>query len=197
MYWLDLVLLIAFGLGIFFGARSGFVWQVAKVVIFFVAIYACLNYHEVARGWLENFITGMTPVVSGLLSYVVTFLAIYVVGYLITYLIERAVRAANLKPLDRLLGAGVGLLKAGLLSGAILLGLALYSTPQTTEMLGESKIAPVLLEGMRGVIVLVPGEYREKLDRKLKELRGDSRPTTEKPGKAKPEEIDPYKTSLD
>ena len=51
MHWLDFVLLLVLGVGAFLGARSGLLWQVARVITFFLAIYACIHYHGIAAGW--------------------------------------------------------------------------------------------------------------------------------------------------
>src|SRR5262245_44993752 len=164
MYWLDFVLLLVLGIGAFLGARSGLLWQVARVVTFFLAIYACIHYHTDIAGVLLQNLSGASPTVTWLLAYLVTFLSVYAVCMLITYVLEKALRAAKLKPMDRLLGALVGVLKAGLLAGAILLGVALYASPDEADgPLSQSKVAPVLLKTMRVVIVAVPQQYKDRL----------------------------------
>ena len=50
MYWLDFVLLLVLGIGAFLGARSGLLWQVARIVTFVLAVYACIRYHGVVAG---------------------------------------------------------------------------------------------------------------------------------------------------
>ncbi|MBI1916858.1 MAG: CvpA family protein [Planctomycetes bacterium] len=164
MYWLDFVLLLVLGIGAFLGARSGLLWQVARIVTFVLAVYACIRYHGVVAGWLLQIIRADSPVVPWLLAYLVTFLAVYAVCMVLTYVLERMLHAAKLKPMDRLLGAGVGILKAGLLAGAILMGVALYD-PDADGALGESKVAPVLLKSMRVVIVAVPDEYKNRFEK--------------------------------
>ena len=190
MHWLDFVLLLILGFGAILGARSGLVWQVARIVIFGAAIYACINYHGVAAEQLTGLLTHTSPTVLWLLAYVVTFLAVCVAGFVVTYLIERAVRAARLKPLDRLLGALVGTLKAGLIAGALLMGVALYASPESDEVLAESKVAPVVLQGMRIVIVAVPQQYKDKLSDALGRMKKETAPLLQKP-------IDPLNDPLD
>jgi membrane protein required for colicin V production len=170
MYWLDFVLLFVLAIGAFLGARSGLLWQVARIVTFFLAIYACIRYHGIAAGWLLQNLRAESAVIPWLLAYLVTFVAVYAVCMVITYVLERMLRTAKLKPIDRLLGAGVGILKAGLLAGAILMGVALYD-PDADGALGESKVAPVLLKSMRVVIVAVPQKYKDKLSESLERLK--------------------------
>src|SRR5262249_3449810 len=80
-------------------------------------------------------------------------------------------KKSKLKTADRLLGMGFGTLNAALMAGALLLGLTLFSTPAIDATLAESRIAPVLLQGMRGVILLVPQEYKDGLNAGLERIR--------------------------
>ena len=198
MYWLDFVLLLVLAGGAFLGARSGLVWQVARVLIFAAAVYACIQYHGGCADWLGRSLRGLSPSVCHLLAYVVTFLAVCLIGFLVTHMIERGVRAVSLKPVDRLLGALVGVVKAGVLSGAILLGVALYAVPEAEEPLGESKVAPVLLKGMRVLIVAVPHEYRDKLSETLDHLQHRPADKAEEKPKPRPKPTpDPLNDPLD
>jgi membrane protein required for colicin V production len=194
MYWLDFVLLVILGIGALLGARSGLLWQVARVVTFALAIFTCVKYHHVAADWLTRNITGISPLVSGLLAYGVTFLAVYLVCFLVFHMLEKALRAANLKPMDRLLGAVAGVLKASLLAGAVLMGVALYATPESDDTLAQSKIAPVLLKEMRVVIVAVPQKYKDDLSHTLDRLKKDAaNKVKEETDKNSPEKQSPKK----
>lgn len=171
MYWLDFVLLMVLGVGALLGARSGLLWQVARMVTFAAALYACIRYHTVAAGWLLQNVTGLSVSLLWLLAYGVTFLAVSLGCFLIFYVLEKALHAAHLKLVDRLLGAAVGALKAGLLAGAVLMGLALYATPESDSTLAPSRVAPVLLRCMRVVIVAVPQDYKDRLSGTLDRLQ--------------------------
>jgi len=168
MHWLDFVLLLVLAFGAFLGARSGLLWQVARVLTFFLAIYFCIHHHTTVAGWLLQTMRGASPTVTWLLAYLVTFLSVYAACMVITYVLEKALHAARLKPVDRVFGAIIGIIKAGLLAGAILLGVALYAAPgEADNALGESKVAPVLLKTMKVVIVSVPQQNNDRLGETL------------------------------
>jgi membrane protein required for colicin V production len=172
MHWLDITLLIVLGIGALLGARSGLLWQVARIVTFAVAIYVCLYYHDYAAGLIAPYLTeGTPPTVATVAGYIVTFLGVYLVLYGITLILERMLKAAKLKTMDRLLGAGFGLLKAGLLAGAVLMAMAVFGTPKTDDLLAESQLAPVFLQLMRGVIVAVPRDYKEQFTAALERIK--------------------------
>ncbi len=196
MHWLDFVLILVFGVGGLLGLRSGLLWQVARIVIFAAAIYCCINYHEIPARWLKDNFEGLNEGTSWLAAYVVTFLGVCLVGFLITYALECFLRAANLKPVDRLLGAVFGVLKAALVCGGVLTGFALYGSPQMREAIGDSYIAPPLLEGMKVVLAAIPEKIKEDLSESLEKIkqhsadklrpsqdRGGDKPTSRTPGK--------------
>jgi membrane protein required for colicin V production len=174
MHWLDITLLIVLALGALLGARSGLLWQVARIVSFGAAFYISIYYHEPIAGLVGNYVTDGSPLLIAGLAYVGTFLGVYLVLHIITLVLERGVRATRLKTLDRILGAGFGVLKATLLIGAVMMGLAIYSTPQTDAAMSESKLAPVFLEGMRAVAVAVPQDYKDQFNIALERIRQES-----------------------
>jgi membrane protein required for colicin V production len=171
MHWLDITLLVVLTLGALLGARSGLLWQVARLVTFGVAFYVSIFYHEQLADLLGSYVTGASPFVLSALAYVGSFLGIYLVLFAITALLERVLKASKLKGLDRLLGAGFGALKATLLAGAVLMGLALLASPQTDAAMAESKLAPVLLQGMQAATVAVPQEYKDQFNASLERIR--------------------------
>ena len=157
MNWVDNSLFVLLGVGAIFGAVSGIVWQIARLITYGASVYASIYFHEPIAAFLQPYVGG-SPVSLKVITYVVTFMGIYLLLHVITLAIERMIKAVRLKPVDRLLGAGLGLVKAGLIAGAVLMGLALYPNPATETALAQSRIAPALLNVMHAVIVAVPQE---------------------------------------
>src|SRR5262249_45430330 len=86
-------------------------------------------------------------------------------------LLERGMAAVRLQPLNCLLGAALGVVKAGLILGAVCLGLASYPHPATKEVMDRSTLAPALAEAVQLVTVAVPQEYKDWLSSGLQSLR--------------------------
>jgi membrane protein required for colicin V production len=172
VYWLDTVILAVLVIGAVFGAISGFLWQVARVASVGVAVYAAIYLNDWAAYLLdETLLQGADPRVGMVLAYLVVFVAIYLAFFCGTLLLERALMAVRLEPLNRLLGAALGAVKAALLLGAIFLGMASYPHARTQEILDRSLAAPTLAESMQLVIVAIPQEYKDWLCNGLKNLR--------------------------
>jgi membrane protein required for colicin V production len=180
MHWLDVTILVVLAIGAIFGARSGLLWQVARLVTFGVSLYVCIYYHQTAQDLLAAYLTDAQPLLLSGLAYVATFLAVYLLLYGITLLLERGLRRTRLKTLDRILGAAFGFTKAALLIGAILMGLAIYPTDQTDAVLSNSLLSPVMLQGMRAVTIAVPQEYKDELNASLERIKKEG---TDKAGR--------------
>jgi uncharacterized membrane protein required for colicin V production len=109
--------------------------------------------------------------VARAVGYLAVFLSVFFILFQVVWLLDHAIRAVNLEPLDRLLGAGMGACKMALIVAAICLGLTAYPNPTTTEVLEKSTLAPVLAEGMEMVLLVIPQEYKTELCNGLKNLR--------------------------
>jgi uncharacterized membrane protein required for colicin V production len=179
VYWLDTAILALLVMGAIFGALSGFLWQVARVASFAVALYASIYLNDWAAHALQELVLqGADPRIGMVLAYLLVFVAIYVVFFGGTLLLERGMEAACLQPVNRLLGGGLGAVKAALLLGAVFLGMASYPHPSTQEMMERSHLAPMLADSMQFVIVAIPQEYKDWLCNGLESVREMARART-------------------
>jgi len=175
MHWLDITLLVVLGLGALLGAMKGLVLQIARLIALGVAIYACIYYHEpIATAITPYFLEGTSSIVVGGVTYLIILVAIYVVFLYAAHYLDKLIKVAQLKSTDRMLGAGLGLIKAGLLAGTILSGLAIFANRALDSLLAESKIAPTLLRVMQTVVVAVPQSYRDELTAALNRINKEA-----------------------
>jgi membrane protein required for colicin V production len=171
MFWLDTVILVTLGAGTVFGALSGLLRQVARLVGFALALYASIYLNAPATHWLgRHLMDEADPRVVRAAAYVGVFLAVLLLVMLITFILDRALVAAKLKPLDRLLGAGLGLLKTGLILGALLMGIVLYAQPGTSGLMEKSVLAGHMVRTMDRLVVAIPGEFKQAVQHELGRL---------------------------
>jgi membrane protein required for colicin V production len=173
MYWLDTVILVFLAVGAGLGAWTGLVKQIVRILGFIAALLGAIFLHGWAANWLQQtFLKGADAAVSDALAYVTVFVVIFAAFVVTAMAVERGIKAAKLKWLDRLLGAGVGATKAALIMGAIFLAVIEFPHPSTQDAMKQSAIAPVLAAGVGLCVQLVPAQYtgglRDGLD-KLKE----------------------------
>jgi uncharacterized membrane protein required for colicin V production len=172
MFWLDTTIIALLVLGAILGAISGLLWQIARILCLALSVYAAILLNDWGANLLqESVLQGADPAVGRTLAYVAVFIAVFIVLYQVVWLVDHVIRAVNLEPVDRLLGAGMGACKMGLVMAAICLGLTAYPHPSTKEVLEKSKLAPVLAEGMEMILLVIPEEYKTELCNSLKNLR--------------------------
>lgn len=162
MNWMDLVILSLLALGTGFGVKSGFVWQLGKLVALVGAVIATAWLHEPVGNCLARNMANGTG--AHMLSFSLTFIVAYAAVWLVTWVIEWRLRKhSGLKTADRVLGGGIGLAKTGLIIGAVLMGFAVYAIAPVEETMSESFMAKYLVIGMQQVAVAIPGHYRQDL----------------------------------
>lgn len=163
MNWVDIGLAIVLLVGGVLGAISGLLWQVARLLIFAIAMYMTLYFHEPVGAWLATKMTTTSPAVLKGLAYFVTFTGTYLVLFLITVLIEKAVKAVELKPVDRVLGAALGAFKAALVCGVVLMGIVVVPIQSLQPDVEASTLGPPVLAFTRALILAVPEEQKQKI----------------------------------
>src|SRR5205823_265913 len=104
------------------------------------------------------------------LAFAVIFLIIYALLLTITLLLERGVRVARMQWLNRILGAGLGAGKAGLLLGFLFLGMTAYLPDLGPDALERSNLARFLSAGAQKLVEAIPEEYRDNLRAQLQQL---------------------------
>ncbi len=163
MNWVDVSVFLVLVIGTVLGFISGLLWQVARLVIFGISCYATLYFHQPVATWLGQRMSETSPTVLKGLAYFLTFVGVYLVLFLIVVLIERAMKAAELKPIDRVFGGVLGLVKAGLVCGVVLLGIVVIPIQAFTPEVEQSRLGPPVLEATRTVLLAIPEEQKKKV----------------------------------
>lgn len=171
MNWVDVSLAVVLLVGGVLGAISGLLWQVARLVIFAIAVYVTLYFHEPVGAWLAGKLTGTSPTVLKGLTYFVAFAGTYLVLFVITILIEKALKAVELKPIDRLLGGALGAIKAALVCGVVLMGIVVVPVTSLQPDIEKSTLGPPILAGTRALILAVPEDQKKKITDWFEEVK--------------------------
>src|SRR5262245_14804158 len=98
MYWLDTTILAILGIGAIFGALSGLLMQLARIVGFGVALYAAVYFNEAATLLLQRYvIQDADGTAARLVAYAVVFLAVYLSIFFVSLLLERGLKSVRLQ----------------------------------------------------------------------------------------------------
>jgi membrane protein required for colicin V production len=164
MHWLDSTLLALVGLGAGFGLWTGLLWQMARLVSLGAAFVATVIANDSAAAFLrEHILVAAEMHVAQAVGYVVVFILVYLLTLQLARLLHHSIQTSDLEWLDRLLGAGLGAAKVGLVLSGLCLAGAHYPHPTTQDLLKESTLAPVLASGMESALAWLPEEYRTEL----------------------------------
>jgi membrane protein required for colicin V production len=125
-------------------------------------IVAAWRYRSVAE-WLQSFLNN--PWLAEILGFFVIFFAIVVLFGIAARIARWVMKESGLRPLDRFLGALLGLLKGGLMVAVILMGMTAFEP--TSRFLANSQLAPYFLVVGRAAIWLAPSELRARFDQGL------------------------------
>lgn len=192
MYWLDVVILTVLGFATVWGLFTGFLWQVSRIVALVLGVYCSISFSGPTTQLLQQYILpDVSPAVVGLISYVAVFLLVCVALFLLTALLDKAVKKAHLQWLNRTLGAVLGLLKAGLLVGLILLGVSYV--PGSKGVFEQSRLAVPLTESFRLALAALPDNYRPTFTAP-QEAEKQTQPVLNRPG-LPPVEVTPPLTN--
>jgi uncharacterized membrane protein required for colicin V production len=171
MYWLDTTILAVLVIGAAFGALSGLLMQLARLVGFAVALFAAIYFNDGAADLTQRwFVREADPWVAHIVAYVGVFLFVYLLILFGTLLLERGMKGARLQALNRLLGALLGASKAGLILGAIFLALIHMPNQSTQALVQRSALAPVLARGTESILIALVGNYQDKWREELQEF---------------------------
>ena len=113
MHWLDILIIVALGLGAIAGFKRGLVRQalgLAGIIAAFVLAFAYMD----EAGAFATETAGLSANYAPIAGFVGIFIGVYMVVALVGRLIHRLVSALHLGALNRLLGSGLGLLSTGL-----------------------------------------------------------------------------------
>jgi uncharacterized membrane protein required for colicin V production len=172
MHWLDCTLIALVATAAVFGAWSGLLMQVFRLVGFALAAYAAVSLHTWTDGRLRAwFMDDADANVSRSVAYGLVFLVVYSATFLATRMVERGVLAANLQFYNRLLGGMLAATKMTMLLGAICFGLKYLPFEEPQRMMEESVTAPLLAQGVSVMVKAVPDRYKNNVTNSWQEMR--------------------------
>lgn len=175
MNWLDIVILTLVVGSMVGSAWKGFSREVAGLISSVAALVLALWFYGSAGDFFLPYTS--TKAVASFLGFLVIFLGVLLAGAMVGWIVNRFIQSVGLTWMDRLLGAGFGVLR-GLLFATALVMILMAFTPGPLENVPprsvvESRFAPYVLEGSRVVVALAPHEvkagFRKSYDR-VKEI---------------------------
>lgn len=164
--WLDILLFVILAVTIIIGAIRGFIRQVVGLLAVVVGLVLAVKYYPYGS---NIFMFIRNDVVAQLLGFFLIFVAVLCAGWIINMLLAKAVKGP-FKSLNRLLGAGFGLIKGVIICCAVVFGLLVF--PVSAKALEESQLSPYCIEIAKAAYGLIPQELKDKFNEAYQEIMG-------------------------
>jgi membrane protein required for colicin V production len=156
------IVLVSIGLAV----TKGLVREIASLVALIGGfILAVLYYHPLGRVLAEFC---RTDSIANFIAFLIIFIGCILIGAIAAFLVNRFMKAASIKWIDRILGGIFGLLRGWAI--ASILVVAFIAFPVRERVMPQSVLAPYLLAGARAAVWLVPQDLKDKFNEQYKKV---------------------------
>ena len=149
-----------------FAVLKGLSREIISLVSLIGGFVLAVLYYQIPSRWLASFIEN--DVLADLIGFLIFFAGCILIGIITAYAVNRMVKAASLKWVDRILGGIFGFLRGWAISSIMVI--ALVAFPIRENMMEKSLLAPFLLSGARTAVLLVPRELKDKFNEHYKKV---------------------------
>ncbi|MCO5258868.1 MAG: CvpA family protein [Crocinitomicaceae bacterium] len=149
MNFVDILLLIPIGYGVYKGFKNGFIIEICTLLAVLVGIYAGIHFSDGTANFLKsnwNIQSQYMPVIA----FTFTFLAVGAIIYFGGKMLEKAVSVAHLSPLNKFLGILFGTIKVLYILSVFIVMLESYDE-KNDFIKNETKQSSLLYEPVKNL----------------------------------------------
>lgn len=170
MNWLDIVLLIVLVGSVVTSFSTGLAREVVGLVSMVAALVLAIWFYGSAGSILLPYVS--SPGIAHFCGFLIVFVGVLVAGALIGRVLGRMMKAAGLSFVDRLLGAGFGVVRGLLISIAFVLALLAFTpgkSPPTAVV--HSRVAPYVIDAARVCAAIAPRELKDGFRKSYEQVK--------------------------
>jgi len=157
-----LIVLVSTGVAL----TKGLMREIISLVALLGGLILAVFFYPAAGNWFADFTR--TRAIADLLGFLFIFIGILLLGAVAAFLVNRFIKMAALKWVDRLLGACFGFVRGWAI--ASILALALIAFPVREGLLARSGLAPYLLAGARAAVLVAPQSLKDKFEEQYRKV---------------------------
>lgn len=165
---LDILIIVIVGFCLIRGIFRGLIKELSSLIGVLGGFYGAYTYYPIVAKLLSRWIsnTGYLNILSFLIIFCGLFLIISILGVIIKYLLN----ITFLGWVDRICGAGFGIMK-GVLIISVLLMIFTAFLPKRTPLIKDSLLAPHVTLISEKMVKVVPKDMKREFTVKLNELK--------------------------
>jgi len=157
-----LIVLLSTGLAL----TKGLVREIISLLALVGGLLMAAFFYPSAGNWFAEFTR--TRAIADLLGFSLIFIGVLCIGAIAAFLVNRFVKMAALKWMDRLLGACFGFVRGWAI--ASIMALALIAFPVREGLIARSYLAPFLLAGARAAVLIAPQSLKDRFEEQYQKV---------------------------
>lgn len=170
MNWLDIVLLIVLAASVVTSFSTGLAREVVGLISLIAALVLAIWFYGTAGSFLLPFVS--SPAIAHFCGFLIVFAVVLVAGAILGRLLARFLKVAGLSFVDRLLGAGFGMVRGLLISIAFVLALLAFTPgPSPPNAVVHSKVAPYVIDAARVCAAIAPHELKDGFRKSYEQVK--------------------------
>lgn len=169
MSLLDIVLIAIVGASVVSGFMAGFARAGIGLLAAITGVIFGFWFYSIPAEWIHRFISSVA--FSNLMGFLVVFFACTVLGGLTGNLLAKLLKWTGLSWLDRIMGAGFGLVRGGLAAVALVSVLMAFTPRPVPAWMTGSALLPYAIDGSNIIASLAPRALKDPVRDTIREVR--------------------------
>ncbi len=164
----DIIIVVILGYGLIWGIFRGLVKEVSSIIGVIGGLVAAYLYYGTVAGWLTGLVSN--PAYRNILAFMVLFCGVVIVVNVIAIVLKYLLNLIFLGWLDRLGGAGFGLVKGVLIVSVLFMVLTAF-LPKGAPLIKDSVGAPYVALVSEKIAAVASSDATREFTSKLGELK--------------------------
>ena len=165
---LDMVILVILGYCLIRGIFRGLVKEISSIIGVLAGFYAAYSYYSLLAKPLAHWISS-TPYLN-ILSFMIIFCVIFILISILGIIIKYLLNIAFLGWIDRICGAGFGIIKGTLIVSVVLISLTAF-LPKGAPIVKNSLLSPHVTLISEKMVKIVSKDMKHLYEAKAKEFK--------------------------
>jgi membrane protein required for colicin V production len=166
---LDVLLALIVGLSLYGGFRAGLARASVGMIAAIAGVLFGFWFYGVPAAWFRERLD--SPLAANMFGFFIVFACTLIVGGLLGQLLSKVFKWTGLSWLDRILGAGFGLVRGVLVAVAFIAILMAFTPRPVPNWMTRSALLPYGLEASDRIAAAAPYEIKEAFAESLHEIR--------------------------